>query len=422
MISHPRYPISALPLPPPSKLLTHNLTPDPATPSVSAFKYTLGNNPSVQRRGRITAPQSHFSHVSPFPLPFPYEIEPPENPGDDFDKEEYVEQWLVAREALNPKEAAEQTESDTSEPLQKLYPASRHNDMELLALSDTGLRDCLPHLDVGDAFEILGKPSLLGHADSQQQHAEDGKAAATRHELIDVLGGHAMLISGDDADVPFAPWSLRYSGHQFGSWAGQLGDGRAISIHATPHPSDPEITYELQLKGAGRTPFSRRADGLAVVRSSVREYLCAEAVNALEIPTTRSLSIISLPSIPVLRERRESACIVTRVAPSFLRIGSFEALNPPMELFFFGGGQQPADLEALRVLGEWVVDHVLRIERPEGSAWGRELILESTRRNARMVAGWQAYGFMHGVINTDNVSILGLTIDYGPYAFMDIFD
>lgn len=198
-----------------------------------------------------------------------------------------------------------------------------------------------------------------------------------------------------------------------------------ILADVTPHPSDPDTTYELQLKGAGRTPFSRRADGLAVVRSSVREYLCAEgehpflsplicvlsqrddlAVNALGIPTSRSLSIISLPSIPVRRERLESACIVTRVAPSFLRIGSFEALNPPEELFFFGGGQQPADLEALRVLGEWVVDQVLRIERPEGSAWGRELILESTRRNARMVAGWQAYGFMHGVINTDKYAWL----------------
>ena len=109
--------------------------------------------------------------------------------------------------------------------------------MELLALSDTGLRDCLPHLDVGDAFEILGKPSLLGHDDPWQEQAEGSKAAATRQELIDVLGGHAMLISGDDADVPFAPWSLRYSGHQFGAWAGQLGDGRAISIRAFLFPS-----------------------------------------------------------------------------------------------------------------------------------------------------------------------------------------
>ncbi len=226
-----KYPISALPLPPPSKLLIHNLIPDTATPSVSAFKYTLRNNPSVQRRGRIVPPQSHFSHVSPFPLPFPYEIEPPENPGESFDKEEYVEQWLAAREALNSNETTEPTEPDASEPLLKLYPTSRNNRMELLGLSDAGLRDCLPHLDVGDAFEVLRKPSLLGSVDLQERtHAEDSDAAAKRQELIDVLGGHAMLISGDEADVSFAPWSLRYSGHQFGDWAGQLGDGRAISI------------------------------------------------------------------------------------------------------------------------------------------------------------------------------------------------
>lgn len=235
MASLTKYPISALPLPPPSKILIHNLTPDPVTPSVSAFEYTLKNNPSIQRRARVTVPRSHFSHVSPFPLAFPYEIEPPEDPGEAFDHGEYVEQWLSEREAVNPREAVGPTESDTSEPLQKLYPASRQNDMVLLGLSSTGLRDCLPHLDVGDAFEFLGKPSLLGRPDSQKKPEEDGnsKAAATRQELIDVLGGQAMLMSGDDADVSFAPWSLRYSGHQFGSWAGQLGDGRAISIRAS---------------------------------------------------------------------------------------------------------------------------------------------------------------------------------------------
>jgi hypothetical protein len=156
-----------------------------------------------------------------------------------------------------------------------------------------------------------------------------------------------------------------------------------------------ENTYALKVS----TPLSLSL--FFIYSFSVLNATDHPAVNALGIPTTRSLSIISLPSIPVLRERSESACIVTRVAPSFLRIGSFEALNPPEELFFFGGGQQPADLEALRVLGEWVADQVLRIGRPEGGAWGRELILECTRRNARMVAGWQAYGFMHGVINTD---------------------
>lgn len=235
MSSLSKYPISALPLPPPSKLLIHNLTPDPATPSVSAFKYALTNNPSIQRRGRIISPEAHFSHVSPFLLPFPYEIEPPENPPEDFDKEEYVEQWLAAREALNPAQPAEQTGSDADEPLQKLYPACRgNNPMELLGLSHTGLRDCLPHLDVGNAFEVVGEPSLLGQADPQeQQHPEDIRAAAACQELIDVLGGHAMLISGDESDVSFAPWSLRYSGHQFGVWAGQLGDGRAISIRVS---------------------------------------------------------------------------------------------------------------------------------------------------------------------------------------------
>ena len=133
-------------------------------------------------------------------------------------------------------------------------------------------------------------------------------------------------------------------------------------------------------------------------------------MHALGIPTTRSLSLIFLPELPVLRERIERACVLTRIAPSFIRIGSFEALNPPESMFFLGGGQQEKDLEALRILGEWVGKRVLKLEgikwreegQPEeGDAWGRELVLESARRNAKMVAGWQAYGFMHGVINTD---------------------
>lgn len=164
-------------------------------------------------------------------------------------------------------------------------------------------------------------------------------------------------------------------------------------------------------------------------------------MNALGVATTRSLSIIAHPSIPVIRERVESASIVTRLAPSFIRIGNFQAVNPPERMFFLGGGQQDPNYEALRKLGEWVGRRVLRlpINWEAGEAWGKELVLESARRNATMVAGWQAYGFMHGVINTDkyvescaafflsayipaSVSILGLTIDYGPYAFMDVFD
>ncbi|KAG9093784.1 hypothetical protein FS749_013736 [Ceratobasidium sp. UAMH 11750] len=237
----------------------------------------------------------------------------------------------------------------------------------------------------------------------------------------------------------YAPWSLRYSGHQFGSWAGQLGDGRAISLLATPHPDDPMTTYEIQIKGGGRTPFSRGADGLAVMRSSVREFLGAEAVHALGIPTTRSLSLIDLPELPVERERLERASIATRVAPSFLRIGNFETFNPPHELFFLfsgntGGGTK--DWEGMRILGEWVVERVLKLDKTTGATneadqqvdggknapWGKRLVMEVARRNAEMLGGWQAYGFMHGVMNTDNISLLGLTIDYGPYAFMDAYD
>lgn len=187
----------------------------------------------------------------------------------------------------------------------------------------------------------------------------------------------------------------------------------------TPDANATESTWEIQLKGSGRTPFSRSADGLAVLRSSIREYLCAEAMHALGIPTTRSLALISLPELPVHRETIESACVLSRMAPSFLRIGNFQALNGPQTMYFFGmgGGQAPPNFEGLRILGEWVADHVLTIERKNGEGWGRKLVLEVARRNAVMVAGWQAYGFMHGVMNTDNISLLGLTIDYGASIF-----
>ena len=159
-----------------------------------------------------------------------------------------------------------------------------------------------------------------------------------------------------------------------------------------PHSESPSGLYELQLKGAGRTPFSRNADGLAVLRSSIREYLCAEAMHALGAPTTRSLALTYLPTLPVHREREERAAIVTRVAPSFIRIGSFQALNPPEVMFFFGGGQQAADLEALRILGEYVAKKVLKLNVKEGKPWAESLVMDVARSNALMVANWQAYG------------------------------
>ncbi|KAI0749563.1 hypothetical protein C8Q80DRAFT_1218695 [Daedaleopsis nitida] len=451
-----RVPISALPLTPSTHSLIHALTPDPLTPTPAAWRDTRAEKPSLQRRARLLAPQAHFSYVAPCPLSFPYRVEYP----DDEDGEAQVravEQWMVEREALREAPVAarastsagrggSETGAGEGPRLSKYVAEKRDEERVLIGLTETGLQDCVPHLDVGDAFELLGAPSLSvspgqdaapnGLAvDSTTGRVEPSEAAvAAREELIDVLSGHAMLMNGagEDAKTQWAPWSLRYSGHQFGTFAGQLGDGRAISLLSTPHPSEPGLSYELQLKGAGRTPFSRMADGLAVLRSSIREFLCSEAMHALGIPTTRSLALIHLPKLPVERERVESACILTRVAPSFIRIGSFEALNPPAQIFFLGGGQQAAHLEALRVLGEWVARRVLSLpdvkwreaagEDGLGDAWGTKLVLEVARRNARMVAGWQVYGFMHGVINTDNVSIMGLTIDYGPYAFMDVFN
>ncbi|EJF64664.1 hypothetical protein DICSQDRAFT_52883 [Dichomitus squalens LYAD-421 SS1] len=439
-----RVPISGLPLPPPPHSLIHALTPDPYTPTPAEWHNIRAEKPSLQRRARLLTPSAHFSYVAPCPLPFPFRVEYPEEaeePQEGEDAEAQgkaqvaaVERWLVEREALREVPGAAKEGQGR---LRKYVAEKRDEERVLIGLAETGLRDCVPHLDVGDAFELLKAPSLTvpagqGAGGSAGERAS-AEAVAARQELVDVLSGNAILVNGEgEVGEQWAPWSLRYSGHQFGNWAGQLGDGRAISLLATPHPDDPRTTYELQLKGAGRTPFSRMADGLAVLRSSIREFLCSEAMHALGISTTRSLSLIHLPKLPVERERIESACVLTRVAPSFIRIGSFEALNPPAQMYFLGGGQQAADLDALRVLGEWVARHVLALpdvkwrgdegaEGP-GDAWGTKLVLEVARRNAKMVAGWQAYGFMHGVINTDNVSILGLTIDYGPYAFMDVFD
>lgn len=125
------------------------------------------------------------------------------------------------------------------------------------------------------------------------------------------------------------------------------------------------------------------------------------AMHALRIPTSRSLSLVHFPDLPVARETIETACVLTRIAPSFIRIGSFEALDPPQSVFLLGGGQQPAHYDALRILGEWVSRNVLKLKLDEDAPWGKALVLECAKRNASMVAGWQVYGFMHGVINTD---------------------
>ncbi|KAM5360034.1 hypothetical protein ACJZ2D_014026 [Fusarium nematophilum] len=236
------------------------------------------------------------------------------------------------------------------------------------------------------------------------------------------------------------PWAQCYGGFQFGQWAGQLGDGRAISLFETTNPASGE-RYELQLKGAGLTPYSRFADGMAVLRSSIREFVVSEALNALKIPTTRALSLTLLPNQKVLRERMEPGAIVLRFAQSWLRLGNFDILRAR------------GDRVLIRKLSTYISEDVFggwdklpaRLENPdepktspppnrgvtadvvEGKDDAEEnrftrLYREVVRRNAVTVANWQAYGFMNGVLNTDNTSIYGLSIDFGPFAFMDNFD
>ncbi|HTH39590.1 MAG TPA: YdiU family protein [Rhodocyclaceae bacterium] len=227
-----------------------------------------------------------------------------------------------------------------------------------------------------------------------------GLDALPAEALADVLSGNANWPG-------YAPIASVYAGHQFGVFVRQLGDGRALML--TELADKQGQRWELQLKGAGRTPYSRGADGRAVLRSSIREYLCAEAMHGLGIPTTRSLSLVASPQ-PVLREMAETAAVVCRVAPSFVRFGHFE--------FFYYRGE----FDALFPLADHVIEdhfpHLLALPPTERyAAWLREIVA----RTARMAAQWQAVGFCHGVMNTDNFSILGLTIDYGPFGFLDAF-
>lgn len=213
------------------------------------------------------------------------------------------------------------------------------------------------------------------------------------------------VFSGNHVPPRSQPLSAVYSGHQFGHWAGQLGDGRAILLGQLNGPHGP---MELQLKGAGMTPYSRMGDGRAVLRSSIREFLCSEAMAALGVPTTRALMLTG-SNQQVIRETIESAAVVTRMAPSFVRFGSFEHWH-------YRGKQ-----EELRILADYVIrDFYPELQSAENPYL--ELLTEVTRRTARMIAHWQAVGFMHGVMNTDNMSILGITLDYGPFGFMEAFD
>ncbi|MFW7342771.1 YdiU family protein [Pollutimonas sp. H1-120] len=249
----------------------------------------------------------------------------------------------------------------------------------------------------------LTEPRLL-HANADVARLLDlSPAALTQPEFLDVVAGNQPLPGGKTL-------AAVYSGHQFGVWAGQLGDGRAHLLGEVVSPSG---HWELQLKGSGRTPYSRMGDGRAVLRSSVREYLASEAMAGLGIPTTRALALV-VSNDPVYRETVETAAIVTRVSPSFVRFGSFEHWS-----------SSPENLGAL-------LNYVVDRHYPEcrdavdgAPATQEQVVLRFVRavtiRTARLLADWQTAGFCHGVMNTDNMSILGLTLDYGPYGFMDAF-
>jgi uncharacterized protein YdiU (UPF0061 family) len=233
-------------------------------------------------------------------------------------------------------------------------------------------------------------------------------ALATELDIAEWLRSEEALqvLAGNVPAQAQPPLATVYSGHQFGVWAGQLGDGRALLLGEIDSPLGPQ---EIQLKGSGLTPYSRMGDGRAVLRSSIREFLCSEAMHHLGIPTTRALAVTGSPQ-PVIRETVESAAVVTRVAPSFLRFGHFEHF-----------AHTAADTAALRKLVDAVIDRYF----PECRDTSQPLFAwlgEVARRTARLMAQWQAVGFCHGVMNTDNLSILGLTIDYGPFGFLDGFD
>ncbi len=215
------------------------------------------------------------------------------------------------------------------------------------------------------------------------------------------------LFTGNRATANQPIYASVYSGHQFGHWAGQLGDGRALNLGAIQTPMG---LQELQLKGAGPTPYSRRGDGRAVLRSSIREFLASEAMHSLGISTTRALCVTGSPA-HVRREEVETAAVVTRVAPSFVRFGHFE--------HFASNGQ----LDELRALADHVVTTLFpEFQDKQGTERYVGLLKEVTQRTAHLMAQWQAVGFCHGVMNTDNMSVLGLTLDYGPFQFMDGFD
>lgn len=425
-----RYRPLKLPLVPESQQLTANLLADPVTPSAGALIGTPGSYPSLARRSRIV-PNAHFSFATPLTLPFPYDLGIGNVSAQD--RAEMIEKELCKFEPqLN---GLGRGRTDAS------FPSAR-----LVAFSPETHAQRIAHLDVGDSYEWIkhtsgsaGVYSSGPKVDAQGTAGlpnDCGDSADARRAFSDWASGRSVRIetSGEpegtgtqfvhaDGQIKaervtspgYGPWALRYGGHQFGSWADQLGDGRTVSLVETTAPDGERV--EVQLKGAGRTPYSRFGDGLATLKSSMREFLVSEYMAALDIPSSRSLCVAALPDVVVEREEPNTAAVNMRLARSWLRIGNFEIHAAHNEW------------ESLRILGEYAARHIFGWEdvaigesTARRAPWAARLARRVAESNAITVARWQVYGFMHGVMNTDNIALSGETIDYGPYGFMDLFD
>lgn len=249
-------------------------------------------------------------------------------------------------------------------------------------------------------------PSLIHCSQEVADLVGIGKDDTNSNSFLQIFTGNKIL----EGSKPFA---MCYGGHQFGHWAGQLGDGRAINLFEIEKENS---IYTLQLKGAGKTPYSRTADGLAVLRSSIREHLCSEAMFHLGVPTTRSLSLC-LTGNQVLRDilydgnsALEKGAIICRVAPSFIRFGNFEILSTRN------------DHENLRLLADYTIEHYFKEIEAEGKEKYIHFFELIVNKTLEMIIHWQRVGFVHGVMNTDNMSIHGITIDYGPYGWLEDYN
>ncbi|MFZ6656120.1 protein adenylyltransferase SelO [Undibacterium sp. TJN19] len=255
-----------------------------------------------------------------------------------------------------------------------------------------------PHFFTHVSASPISAPYLVAASLSAAACLNLDAACLGAPEFLSYFSGN-QLIPGSK------PLAAVYSGHQFGVWAGQLGDGRALLLGGL---SNVATHQEIQLKGSGPTPYSRMGDGRAVLRSSIREFLCSEAMAGLGIPTSRALCVIGSDQM-VFRETPETSAVVTRIALSFVRFGSFE--------HWYYNDQ----IDDLRLLADFVIENSFPELLDQANKY-QALLTEVTIRTAELMAQWQAVGFMHGVMNTDNMSIIGLTLDYGPFGFMEAYD